>query len=206
MSEIAIAFIGVAVCLVIVGVCIVILVNRHNKKVAAHNYAIDRQLRVNNAVLEKLKDGEFNITKIYYVADASTFDMDKSYNKMVAVDDKAKKICLVDYQTGESYIIGFNAFISCEVYENGGSTTFTSAIGSTIGNVGGGIASSETVNVSKDLSVTIRIKNYEKPQVTYHIIASDGVNKSTALYKICRNSLQELISFFEIVKLENSQG
>ena len=59
----------------------------------------------------------------------------------------------------------------------------------------------------KDLKIIIRLNSYENAQIVYNIISNTtfntGLNKSTSQYKSCISSLQEVVSFLEVVRNEN---
>ena len=71
----------------------------------------------------------------------------------------------------------------------------------------GGIFATETNGMCKDLKLIIRLNSYENAQIVYNIISNTtfnaGLNKSTSQYKSCISSLQEVVSFLEVVKNEN---
>ena len=59
----------------------------------------------------------------------------------------------------------------------------------------------------KDLKLIIMLNSYKNAQIVYNIISNTtfntGLNKSTSQYKSCICSLQEVVSFLEVVKNEN---
>lgn len=59
----------------------------------------------------------------------------------------------------------------------------------------------------KDLKLIIRLNNYDNPQLVYNIISNTtfniGINKSSHIYKQCIETLQEVVSFLEVVKNDN---
>ncbi len=59
----------------------------------------------------------------------------------------------------------------------------------------------------KELKLIIRLNKYDTSQICYEIIFNTsfnmGINKSSSTYKQCINTLQEVVSFLEVVKNEN---
>ena len=166
----------------------------------------NEQFEINKKTLEYLQTNNFKVSKIFYITDSHTYNKDSSYKKMLVADNENKKICLIDYLSKNYYIINFEELLNYELYENGGMVTN----GGAIGGLGIGIFGAETNGNCKDLKLIIRIKSLTTPQVAYEVIsnymAGMGLNKSAPLYRGCISSLQEVISFLEIVKNENSQN
>lgn len=125
---------------------------------------------------------------------------------MIVVDNEGHKICLVDYLSKRYYIINFDELLNYELYENGSVVTN----GTTIGGFGIGIFGAESNGNCKDLKLIIRIKNFSTPQVVYDILsnymAGIGVDKTAPLYRQCNASLQEVMSFLEVIKNNNSSS
>ena len=166
----------------------------------------DEQYSVNQNVLERLKEKQFEISRVFYVNDSYTYGKEKDYKKMIIVDSTNKKICFIDYVLKNYYNIAFDEFLDYELYENG--TMMTS--GAVVGGLGVGIFGAETGGNCKDLKLIIRIKNLTTPHIAYEIISNYmlgmGVSKNSALYRECMSALQEVISFFEVVKNENAKA
>lgn len=165
----------------------------------------NEQFEINNKTLADLQSNNFNVSKIFYICDNNTYKKENSYKKMLVVDNDNKKICLVDYNSKNYYIIDFSEFLNYEIYENGGMITS----GGVIGGLGIGVLGAETSGNCKDLKLIIRVKDLSKPQVAYdvitHYMAGMGLSKSSPLYRDCMNTLQEVISFLEVVKNDNLQ-
>lgn len=166
----------------------------------------NEQYEVNRKISEYLQAHEFKVSKIFYITDSHTFNKENSFKKMIVVDNENKKLCLINYQSKKYYIIDFDEYLNYELYENGGMVTN----GEIIGGVGIGVFGAETNGNCKDLKLIIRIKSLTKSQVVYDIIsnymADMGINKSSPLYRGCIFSLQEVISFFEVIKNDNLQN
>ena len=162
-----------------------------------------RQLTLNQNVFEQLKNSKFNLSKIFYLNDYATCDKDKNSKKIINVDYENKKIAFVDYEKEKIIIVGFNEVLTYEVYENGSNSTF----GGNAGGLFGGIFAAETNGMCKDLKLIIRLNSFENAQIVYNIISNTtfnaGLNKSTSQYKSCISSMQEVVSFLEVVKKQN---
>lgn len=166
----------------------------------------NEQFEINRKTLEYLQTHEFKVSKIFYITDSHTYNKENSYKKMIVADNENKKICFIDYLSKNYYITNFEEFLNYELYENGSMITN----GGAIGGLGIGIFGAETIGNCKDLKLIIRIKSLTTPQVAYEIIsnymAGMGLNKSAPLYRGCISSLQEVISFLEVVKNNNLQS
>lgn len=166
----------------------------------------NEQYEINRKTLEYLQAHEFKVSKTFYITDNHTYNKENSYKKMIVVDNENKKICFIDYLSKNYYILDFDEFLNYELYENGGTTTN----GGAIGGLGIGVFGAETMGNCKDLKLIIRLKSLTTPQVVYDIIsnymAGMGLNKSTPLYRGCISSLQEVVSFLEVIKNKNLQN
>ena len=161
------------------------------------------QESINSKANKTLTSSNFNITKKFYLNDYATYNQSNNCKKFIAIDNDNKQICLIDYEKGSMLIVEFNEILNYEVYENGSNTT----TGGSIGGFWSGIFGAETNGMCKDLKLIIRLKRYDTSQVSYEIISNTsfnmGINKSTQPYKQCISTLQEVISFLEVVKNEN---
>ena len=162
-----------------------------------------RQRNLNQRLSEHLRETNFNKTKIIYLNDYATYNKGTDSKKIIGIDNENKKIALVDYEKAKMLIADFRDILSYEIYENGSNAT----IGGNVGGFFGGIFSAETNGMCKDLKLIIRLNSYENAQVVYNIISNTtfnmGLNKSTDQYRECVSSLQELVSFLEVIKCEN---
>lgn len=162
------------------------------------------QENINSKANNALKNSNFAITKMFYLNDYATHDQSNSCKKFIAVDNDNKQICFIDYNKGSMFIVNFNEILNYEIYENGSNAT----TGGSIGGFGTGIFGAETNGMCKELKLIIRLKRYDTSQVVYEIISNTsfniGINKSTQPYKQCISTLQEVVSFLEVVKNENN--
>ncbi|MBQ4557808.1 MAG: hypothetical protein IJA61_00320 [Clostridia bacterium] len=161
------------------------------------------QENINSKANNSLRNSNFKITKKFYLNDYATYDQLNNCKKFIAVDNDNKQICLIDYEKGSMLIVEFNEILNYEVYENGSNAT----TGGGIGGFWSGIFGAETNGMCKDLKLIIRLNRYDTSQVSYEIISNTsfnmGINKSTKPYKQCISTIQEVISFLEVVKNEN---
>ncbi|MDE7264999.1 MAG: hypothetical protein K2N52_01835 [Clostridia bacterium] len=166
----------------------------------------NEQFEINRKTLEYLQTHKFKVSKIFYITDSHTYNKENSYKKMIVADNENKKICFIDYLSKNYYITTFEEFLNYELYENGSMITN----GGAIGGLGIGVFGAETIGNCKDLKLIIRIKSLTIPQVAYEIIsnymAGMGLNKAAPLYRECISSLQEVISFLEVIKDSNLQN
>lgn len=165
---------------------------------------IKNQTEINSKVNNSLNDTGFKTTKKFVLNDIATYNKDDSCKKFMAVDNDNKKICLIDYEKGSVLVVDFNEILNYEIYENSSNQT----VGGNIGGLGAGFFGAETNGVCKDLKIIIRLKRYDTSQICYDIISNTmlnlGVNKSTQPYKKCISTLQEVVSFLEVVVSENT--
>ena len=161
------------------------------------------QENINSKANDSLKNSNFKSTKKFYLNDYATYNQSNNCKKFIAVDNDNKQICLIDYEKGSMLIVEFNEILNYEVYENGSNAT----TGGSIGGFWSGIFGAETNGMCKDLKLIIRLKRYDTSQVSYEIISNTsfnmGINKSTQPYKQCISTLQEVVSFLEVIKNEN---
>lgn len=161
-----------------------------------------KQVSINLKADKSIKNSNFQITKKFYLNDNATYNKSKDCKKYIAIDNDNKQICLIDYEKANMLIVGFNEILNYEVYENGSNLT----AGGSIGGFWSGIFGAETNGMCKDLKLIIRLRRYDISQVAYEIISNTslniGISKSSDLYKQCISTLQEVISFLEVVKSE----
>ena len=161
------------------------------------------QENINSKANNSLKNSNFKSTKKFYLNDYATYNQSNNCKKFIAVDNDNKQICLIDYEKGSMLIVEFNEILNYEIYENGSNQT----VGGNIGGFLSGIFGAETNGMCKELKLIIRLKRYDTSQVCYEIISNTsfniGLNKSTQPYKQCISTLQEVVSFLEVVKNEN---
>lgn len=180
-------------------ITIVYLVNHLN-----HTNIANKQESINNNILKKLSALDFKITKVIYLNDLHAHDQADNYKKQIIIDQADKKICLIDYENDNLYILDFKEILNYEVYENGSTCT----IGGGISGWFSGIFGAESEEKCKELKLLIRLNRYDVTQITYDIISNttfnSGIKKSSQIYKNCILTLQEIISFLEVIKAENS--
>lgn len=163
------------------------------------------QETINNNANSMLASNNFNTSRKIILNDYATYNKEDSCKKFVAIDNQNKKMCFVDYLKGSLLIVDFNEILNYEIYENGSQQTF----GGSAGGLWTGVFGAETEQKCKDLKLIIRINRYDISQICYEIIFNTlfnyGVSKSELSYKVCINTLQEFVSFLEVIKNENSK-
>jgi hypothetical protein len=164
------------------------------------------QLEINKKAKEVLSQSKFCATKVFLLNDRITYNQNDSYKKFIAIDLENKKAAFVDYESGNTIIVNFQDILNYELYENGDTVTS----GGNIYGLGVGVFNAETTGNCKELRLIIRLTDYAAPQVTYDIIShtlfNAGVNKSSTVYTSCLKSIQEVISFLEVIKHENESS
>ena len=124
------------------------------------------------ALMEATKAG-FVPSRIFYIADYSTFNKSDECKKMLAVDTENKKLLVQDYSKNAYNIIDFKDFLNYELYEN--SSILTQGLTGGIGYFGG-----ESKGMVRDLRIIIRFKSVVQPQITYNLISKTILSRPRA--------------------------
>lgn len=166
-----------------------------------------RYAEVNKAVDEALKKEEFEPSQIFYLEDESSLNKDTCFKQRILVDEKNKKICLVDYAKGKMNVVKSSEILGYEVYENNANIAF----GGGVSGWSSGLFGAENQKKCQDLRLIVRLKNYQTPQIVYVIISGTdyvmgGIQSSAQEYKKFIESLQRVVSFLEIIKKENEEN
>lgn len=165
-----------------------------------------RQEEINNQVKESLRIASFKPNRVFYLSDYATSGKPCQCKKYIGVDSENKKICLIDYDKGKLLIVNFDEISDYEIYENESLQTF----GGNGGAYGAGLFAAGTDKMCKELNLIIRLNKYDISQVNYDIIFNTsfniGIYKSSKVYKECLKSVQEVVSFLEVLKRENNKN
>lgn len=165
----------------------------------------NRHAEINKHAFEMLEEKKFNINKTFYINDNFSVNEENCCKKIIVVDNENKKMCFVDYEQESSVIVDFEEILNYEIYENGNSST----TGSSFGGVFGRLYEAQTDQKCQDLRLIIRLKKLDCSQVVYDIISDTlfnvGIVKSSNVYRSCIKSLQDAVSFLEVIKNQNSK-
>ena len=165
-----------------------------------------RQFEINREARSYLRRAGFTTTSVFYFSDQATFRKGNEYKKMLAVDDTNKKFALVNYSSGKTLIADYNEFLNYEIYENSNMVIS----GGAIGGFGLGFFGAETSGQCKDLRLIMRLTNPNHPHVAYDVLPRTfmniGIHKNSKAYRDCMASLQEMVSFFEVIKNQNGKN
>ena len=165
-----------------------------------------KQYQINLTAKKYLKRKGFTSTSVFYFCDQATKGKSNNYKKMLLVDDVNKKFALVNYKSGKTVIADYKEFLNYEIYEN--SNLVVS--GGAIGGLGLGFFGAETSGQCKDLRLIMRITKPDTPHVAYEVVPHTffniGLSKNSNMYRDCMESLQEMVSFFEVIKSENEKA
>ncbi len=163
------------------------------------------QEKFNEGVVDSLKNSNFVYNKIFYISDEASFNRNNLCKKLILADTKSKKMCLIDYEKFNAVVVNFDEILNYEIYENGATQTTGGKLG-----YFASVFTAETKNKCKELKLIIRVKSYETPQISYSIIdntfLNSGESKSSALFKECIDSLQQVVSFLEVIVKENENN
>lgn len=164
---------------------------------------LKKRAEINATLAQTANSHGLHIDKVFVIDDHQTFDKkEQSIKPQFLIDMTAKKMIFVDYDKPLTVIVGFEEFLNYEIYENGSMAFSGGAVGGLL--VGGFWG--ESVGKCNNLRLIIRLKRYDCPQMIYDIIAKTplnlGIVKTSKAYQTCVSSMQELASFFEILKSE----
>ncbi len=164
----------------------------------------NEQQAINKQIYAKLEALKFSMSKVFYLNDNHTYNSDDDCKKFLAVDIPNKKLVLINYDTYDFLIMQFSDILNYEIYENGSNAI----VGGNIG-CGSGIFVAENSAMCKNLKLIIRLNRYDTSQVAYEIVSGTtfnfGISKSSSAYKECISTLQEVVSFLEVIKSENEK-
>lgn len=164
-----------------------------------------QQESINKKANDSLANMDFKVTKTFYLNDYATLKYSNSCKKFISIDDVGKKICLIDYNKGSLIVVNMNEILNYEIYENGSNQT----VGGNAGGLWAGLFAAETSGLCKELKLIIRLNRYDVSQVCYEIIfntlLNTGISKADATFKQYINSMQEVVSFLEVVISENKK-
>lgn len=165
--------------------------------------ARNNQEEINAKIGDILNEKNFTVTRKFLLRDSATVDKEERFIKQILVDNKSKKLCLIDYERHKSVIIPFKDFLDYQIYENSGTETTGGGVYGYWTNVFG----AATSGVSKELKLILKIKKYDISSISYVIVSNtllnSGLNKSSNQYKKCLDDLQEVTSFLEVIKDAN---
>ena len=162
----------------------------------------NKQLNLNKQLVQNLKN--FNADKIFYLKDNFTAFKDTSYSKILAVNTNQEKVFLVDYDLAKSFTVSYNEIVNYKIYDNDNEIK--------LGGATGGLINTFAIFNEKHceaLKLIIRLDNPANPQVCYEIIKKysyfSSVSRSSKNYTIIMNSLEEIISFLEVILKRNNK-
>lgn len=152
-----------------------------------------KRLAINQKLQAKVKEQNFNVTKIISIRDCRTFNStDEEDKQKIFVDADNKKLFLTDYSKEKFHTIDFADIVESEIYE-------TSAIS-------GGRRRRDINDYCNSLKLIIKIDNIDMPQITYDIIFGTKVDKESNMYRNLRVALQEVESFFDVLSADKKSN
>lgn len=197
------AIIELVVSLAVLATLIIVplaFIKTHKKK----SLAIAKEhFEMNDSVKNFLESASFNTSSTIVLNDYYSIKLSADKKQFIYIDQTARKICFIDYLKKKPVLIDFSEFLNYEIYENGSTITD----GGAVSGIFAGVFTAETTGQCRDLKLIIRLKKYDCPQIVYEIIGNTvfnfGVNKNSSVYHDCISTLQEAVSFLEVVKNEN---
>ena len=189
-------------------ICVVFLIITIGHSAKESNN-VTKRAAFNKEIKRSIQDSGFITTKTFYLTDNISIDKANEMKLFFDIDEKNKKICFVDYDQKNKTIIDFTDFIGYDVIEGGGTSSMGSGFGTSYGGRAyGGIATSSSNDVVKNMQLIVRLNDINNSLVTYTLISDmlfdGGLAKSSKGYKQIVADLQKAIAFFEIVKRENN--
>lgn len=170
--------------------------------------------KINKGANEQLIKCGFKSQTVYTFEEFKNGNAE-GYNKFIAIDNEDKTICFVDYQKYRIILTSFDEILNYEVYENGCeiSNGTTIAGGMLLGRkkrfgVGTALTSTTSQKSCTELRLIVRIKSYSTPQVAYDLVSGklfSGITATSSEYTRIIASLQEVVSFLEILIDENDK-
>ena len=150
-----------------------------------------KRLATNQKLQASVKEQNFNVTKTISVRDSRTFNStnEEEFQK-IFVDAENKKLFLTDYAKQKFHTFDFADIIDTEVYETS--------------SVSGGRKRRDINEYCNSLKFVIKIDSMDMPQIIYDIGMGRKIDKNSNIYANLRASLQELKSFFDVIKSEKS--
>ena len=145
---------------------------------------------INQKLEAKLKEENFNPTKTITLTDCRTFNsLGDDDKQKIFVDANNKKLFLTDYSKEKFYTIAFGDVVDSEIYE-------TSSIS--------GRRKRDINECCNSMKLIIKINNMDMPQISYDIVFGRKIDKESSIYRNLRSSLQEVESFFDVIKSEKT--
>lgn len=165
-----------------------------------------KQFAINQHAMDYLYQIGFTFTSVFYFCDQATFRKSNEYKKMLAVDNVNKQFALVNYNNGHTIVADYSEFLNYEIYENSNMVM----TGGAIGGFGLGFFGATQSGQCKDLRLIMRLTRPDTPHVAYDVLPRTflniGVHKNSKAYRDCLASLQEMVSFFEVIKNQNENA
>ena len=164
---------------------------------------LQKRAEINATLSQTVQSNGLNIDKVFVINDYQSFHKENAELKpQFLIDTAARKMIFVDYDKPLIAVVGFEEFLNYEIYENGSMAFSGGAVGGLL--VGGFWG--ESTGKCTNLRLIIRLKRYDCPQMTYDVVTQTfmnwGITKTSPAYQTCVSSMQELASFFEILKNE----
>lgn len=165
----------------------------------------NKQAKINRECINYLGEINFNIDNTICLCDSNTANSLDVYKKSIYIDNEKKKICLVNYEVGSWDILSFSDIVNYEIYDNNKQSTSGAAYK---WGKKGKLTTFDSVSIErcKDLRLLIRVKNCSTFQYSYELsrtFLNLGMNKAKKLYNLCISSMQEAVSFLEVITTEN---
>lgn len=173
---------------------ILILYSWKTKKDAEENERLSSL--VNKNINQIIEDNKLKITKSYDIYCPIYLSKQIArYRQTLQVDEKQRKILFTNAINNKFMVVDFDDILNYEIYEDGSKS-------STSIDWGNGFKTSDFSDNCNELKLIIRLKNYEESQFIFNLIFASFPKNSPA-YKSIRSSLQNVVSFLEVVKNEN---
>ena len=192
ISVVVFVFVGTIVALV--------AFSASNSKVSSNRNV---QESLNKKVVQYMNNEKITVDKIYYLNDYLSWNQADSCKKLVLVNKSNKCIYFIKYDTMKISKVQFSEVLNYEIYENGGAIT----TGGMLYGFSSNIFGASTNNVARELKLIIRLNRFDNSQIVYGLIENTAMNvglgKNTEAYRKIISSLQEFVSFLEVVKNDN---
>jgi len=153
---------------------------------------------VKNNINRIIENNKLKISKIYEIYNPMYLTNNIArYQQTLQVDENQRKILFTNGMINKFIVVNFEDILNYEIYEDGSKS-------STTYDWGYGLKTSDFSDNCNELKLIIRLKNYEDSQFVFNLIYASFPKNSPA-YKSIRSSLQDCVSFLEILKSENQE-
>jgi len=159
----------------------------------------EEDVRLNNLALKTMRkiieDNKLEIAKVYNVyCPAYLSKQFERYKQTMQIDEKQRKILFTNAISNKYLVVNFDEILNYEIYEDG--SKYATSVD------WHGFKTSNIYDNCNELKLIIRLRCYQESQFIFNFIFNSFPKNSPA-YKSIMTSLQNVVSFLEVLKNEN---